>query len=220
MFCTKCGKTNTNNNKFCTQCGSKLVSEKPAHKPEQQVEKPGSKKSSTGLIIALVIIFVVLIGVGVAVYFGYGFFKNIFEESVQETRDSEDSTSNDLIEKTFITTTYENERPKDIDLGSFSADAPYLLVVAELSRAGADTDEFRVKWFYLPFSKETPFYTEALTDWQNRDWLVSSVDIGMVPANIVPYQTYSNTFPIGSYKAEWYNGNEFLTTTEFTVSGQ
>lgn len=224
MFCTKCGKKNSEEDKFCTKCGNRLTDRESDKKPEQTDEKPeqkeSTKKGSTGLIIALVVIFVVLGGLGTAAYFGCKYFKNVFEESFKENQDSEDIASNELIEKTFITTTYEDGKPKDIGLGSFSAEAPYLLVVAELSRFGSSTDEFRVKWFYIPFSGETPFYTEALTDWQDRDWLVSSVDIDMVPANLVPYQTLSNTFPVGEYRAEWYNGTEYLAETEFIVSGQ
>ncbi len=220
MFCTKCGKEGLSDDKFCTKCGSKSVDKEPSKKIEEKPNELKTQKGSNGLIIVLVIIFVVLGGLGAAGYFGYQYFKNVFEDTMEEVQDSEDDDTDKLIEKTFITTTYKDGRPKDIDLGSFSAEVPYLLVVAELSRSGSATDEFRVKWFYNPFSKETPFYTEALTDWRDRKWIASSVDIGMVPANLVPYQTYSDTFPVGEYKAEWYNGTEFLAETEFIVSGQ
>jgi len=224
MFCTKCGKDNSEEDKFCTKCGNKLTDGKSDKKPEQTNEKPDqektTKKGSTGLIVALVVIFVVLGGLGTVAYFGYKYFKNAFEESFKETQDSEDIASSKLVEKTFITTTYEDGQPKDIGLGSFSAEAPYLLVVAELSRPGSPTDEFRVKWFYIPFSETTPFYTEALTDWRDRDWIASSLDLNSISEDLIPYQTLSTTFPTGKYKTEWYNGTEYLDETEFIVSGQ
>ena len=106
MFCTKCGKENKDQSKFCEYCGAKLETPSPrsgdARAVEEQPETAGGKqtdragdngkKNHVPLLVGLVTL-VLAAGVGIGLGAHYFMNRDSEKETAREEREQERTVS-------------------------------------------------------------------------------------------------------------------------------
>lgn len=122
-----------------------------------------------------------------------------------------------FLEKSFLAKSLpENGIPQG-EISPPLVEAEEVIVVAKVKENNLKDVVFKAKWYYEEFSKFEPFFEAQALKPEGKKYLVSALKATELPKILDRFKVFSDLFPVGDYRVEWYSQGIFEQEIRFSI---
>lgn len=122
-----------------------------------------------------------------------------------------------FLEKIFLAKSLSESGIPQGELSSPLVEAEEVIVVAKVKKNNLKDVTFKAKWYYEEFSRFEPFFEAQSPGSEEKKYLVSALKATKLPKKLDRFKVFSDLFPLGDYRVEWYSQGTFEQEVRFSI---